>query len=393
MSEIQEDQKNDGTDVHRKLDEIAALASDSQRADRLAELGEVIVDSSHRTRALAIAGQIAEGAGRAKALATLIPRLKIDDLPEALRLAQALDNKQDRERILGVVGRRLRTTEGWARRVARATVGAASGPWPAVLASVFVVLLVAVGLAWICWVLWMPSLWHWSFDSFSWRTLVGGIGVFYLAITPAFSAALFNGLLEFWQEFGSLNEQVRSARKAQQEIEKRLLEDDEQNLVMIVGYSRQMLSEYYGIAMSQAQRSFRYCLIAMWLGFFVLLAGVLDSLFGLSQLLNTATSETPLAQSDGVDPNTVVLLTGVVLEFIAAAFLWVYRFSIQQQTYYYQRQLKLHNVLLAHRISSAMGDGKDESVKLVIEKLLEEASPQGIEPPTSAGVGKLLKPK
>ena len=60
MSEIQEDQKNDGTDVHRKLDEIAALASDSQRADRLAELGEVIVDSSHRTRALAIAGQIAE---------------------------------------------------------------------------------------------------------------------------------------------------------------------------------------------------------------------------------------------------------------------------------------------------------------------------------------------
>ena len=100
-----------------------------------------------------------------------------------------------------------------------------------------------------------------------------------------------------------------------------------------------------------------------------------------------------MAQSDGVDPNTVVLLTGVVLEFIAAAFLWVYRFSIQQQTYYYQRQLKLHNVLLAHRISSAMGDGKDESVKLVIEKLLEEASPQGIEPPTSAGVGKLLKPK
>src|SRR3546814_11380074 len=61
------------------------------------------------------------------------------------------------------------------------------------------------------------------------------------------------------------------------------------------------------------------------------------------------------------DPDTLVLITGVVIEFIAAAFLWVYRFSIQQQTYYYRRQIRLHNALLAHRLTGDMTQAKDES--------------------------------
>src|SRR3546814_10095571 len=72
------------------------------------------------------------------------------------------------------------------------------------------------------------------------------------------------------------------------------------------------------------------------------------------------------------DPDTLVLITGVVIEFIAAAFLWVYRFSIQQQTYYYRRQIRLHNALLAHRLTGDMTQAKDESVKMIVERLLED---------------------
>src|SRR3546814_5992769 len=120
----------------------------------------------------------------------------------------------------------------------------------------------------------------------------------------------------------------------------------------MLSYSRAMLNEYYAIAMSQAQRSFRYCLIAMWLGFLVLIAGVLDNFVPLTEILFPGSSGTTVQGIAGQghvssDPDTLVLITGVVIEFIAAAFLWVSRFSIPQQTYYYSPQITLNHRILA----------------------------------------------
>src|SRR5690606_11204081 len=92
----------------------------------------------------------------------------------------------------------------------------------------------------------------------------------------------------------------------------------------------------------------------------------------------------------GDDRNTLVLLTGAVIEFIAAAFLWVYRFSIQQQTYYYRRQLSLHNALLAHRLATTM-EAKDDSTKRSVERRLQDVEGPSSELHGSRGIMGLLK--
>jgi hypothetical protein len=274
--------------------------------------------------------------------------------------------------------------------------------WIMILVSGAVVLLLLGGLVWLCWLLWLPAVWTWGFERLSWKSVVAPFAIFYLAAGPFISFALFPALISFWSEYGALRQQVKSARDAQLDIEQKLLANEDPNqLVLILSYSREMLSEYYAIAMSQAQRSFRYCLIAMWLGFLILIVGVLDSFAPLKEIITASSMDLTLAEfltqypalATALDPNEFVLITGAVIEFIAAIFLWVYRFSIQQQTYYYRRQLKLHNALLAHRLTRDMGQMKDETIKLVIERLLDELDTPTMASPSSAGIGKLLKPK
>src|SRR3546814_11052834 len=102
---------------------------------------------------------------------------------------------------------------------------------------------------------------------------------------------LFPTIVSFWNEYGALRQQVASARETQRDIERELTRNDPHGLVLMLSYSRAMLNEYYAIAMSQAQRSFRYCLIAMWLGFLVLIAGVLDNFVPLTEILFPGSSE------------------------------------------------------------------------------------------------------
>jgi hypothetical protein len=127
----------------------------------------------------------------------------------------------------------------------------------------------------------------------------------------------------------------------------------------------------------------------------VLLVGILDSIISIrplvSEALGIAVSGVNKTEGAAISPNNLVLITGVVIEFIAAAFLWVYRFSIQQQTYYYRRQLRLHNALLAQRLSETMTTSKDEAVKMIVQQLLEDSVLQQMEGPNTSGLGKFFK--
>src|SRR3546814_11204747 len=86
----------------------------------------------------------------------------------------------------------------------------------------------------------------------------------------------------------------------------------------------------------------------MWLGFLVLIAGVLDNFVPLTEILFPGSSGTTV---DGIagqghvfsDPDTLVLITGDVIEFIAAAFLWAFRSSFPQQPVYPCSPIRLHH--------------------------------------------------
>lgn len=254
--------------------------------------------------------------------------------------------------------------------------------------------LLFVGLAYLCWVIAASWLWSWGFDPAGWHSLVAILGLMYLVIIPFLALILFTSGIDFWDEYGSVRRELTKARQEQGEIEIQLDATDPQFPLKLISYSRFMLKEYYIMAMRQAGRSYRYCLIAMWLGFIVLLAGVADYFIPLRALLANSFSlpETPQpSTASGLSPTEFVLITGVVLEFIAAAFLWVYRFSITQQTYYYRRQLKLHNVLLAKHVGDGMQEGKDAALKMIIQSLLENVDMTQSDLPTASGVKGFLK--
>lgn len=252
------------------------------------------------------------------------------------------------------------------------------GDWIVVSSSVLIMLLIMGALIWLCWVLAIPALITWGFTELSWHAFFAAFAILYLAIIPLAPLVWLPSLISFWSEYtkerDALDRQVTKARDAQREIEKHLLKDDPFQLVRLLTYSRQILSEYYAIGTSQAHRSFFYSLVAMWLGFAVLIGGVIGRFLGV---MTTGASE-------------IVLLTGVVIEFIAAIFLWVYRHTIRQLTYFYSRQLKLHNTLLGYRLACDAGDRKAETIKLIVERLLEEGERPTIEAPSSSGITKLL---
>src|SRR3546814_20189843 len=107
----------------------------------------------------------------------------------------------------------------------------------------------------------------------------------------------------------------------------------------------------------------------MWLGFLVLIAGVLDNFVPLTEILFPGSSGTTV---DGIagpghvssDPDTLGLITGVVIELIAAAFLWVYRFSTKQQTDHHRRQLMLTIALLAHPLQGDLHQATTQADQL-----------------------------
>lgn len=321
-------------------------------------------------------------------------------LQDAIRQAEKIGDPDARRRALAALAPALAATidTSGTRKLASLLTQIATGTWGERLMVILSLLLAVVafgGLAYVCWYSWMTGVWSWGFDAFSWRSFVAPIVVLYLAIIPFAGIMVFPAIAQFWTEYGSLRQQISSARNAQRRIEEKLQENDPHDLVLVLSYSREMLGEYYAIAMNQAQRSFRYCLIAMWLGFTVLILGVLDSFVPLGALATAQLGGTPFAPGNAtpVDANELVLITGAVIEFIAAAFLWVYRFSIKQQTYYYRRQLRLHNALLAYRLTADMGDARNAAIGKIVERLLEDMETSDLAPPDATGFRKLIGKK
>lgn len=131
----------------------------------------------------------------------------------------------------------------------------------------------------------------------------------------------------------------------------------------LLRYSRVQLEAYYEIGLTQTQRSFRYSVIAMWIGFSVIVSGIVIRVVDLGKF-----GVRPLDS----DVSTLIIVSGAIIEVISALFLWVYRSSIRQLTYFYNRQLYNHSVLMSQRIAETMTSA-DEVKKTIIEQLLDRS--------------------
>lgn len=238
-------------------------------------------------------------------------------------------------------------------------------------------------VVWFAWFKLLPPLWTWSFGTLGFKFILNYIIGFFavpaLAALPVYAPfgafLMFAKVLSVYAEIETkeLDQTLDRDDREQTYAENELKEDlvvrlkDNSGLVSLLRYSRVQMKAYYKIGLTQTQRSFRYSLIAMWIGFTVILLGILLQVVNVEFL-----SKIGIRRLE-TNVTALVILSGAIIEIISAFFLWVYRTSIKQLNYFYNRQMYNHSVLMCHRISETMKeeDSKDAK-KDIVTKILDK---------------------
>ncbi|GEM_PF-2615028 len=213
----------------------------------------------------------------------------------------------------------------------------------------------------------IPYLWHWGFDPFNWKFFLSFFAILFSFAFYAMPIALFFG---FFQDLMSIyaseaeidfNKKIKEFEDKQVKYQEKLESSDELYLIPLVTFSRIELEQYYKIGVSQTQKSYNYSILSMWIGFLIIILGVLLFYFPID-----------IGNSFFADGNVkiLVLISGLITELISVMFLWIYKNSIKNLTYFYNRQIFIHNTLLAYKISSSM-ENSDEAKKIIVQKILD----------------------
>ena len=137
----------------------------------------------------------------------------------------------------------------------------------------------------------------------------------------------------------------------QKVIEAELDETDHEGIGKVIRLSSLELKRFYSLSIGQTQGSYRWALLASWLGLLVILAGVLE-LFGILGPLTHAKSQ---SSSLATPTNSLVTISaGAVVELVSVLFLSVYRSANRRFSYFYDRQMHLYSILMAYRMSAGM---------------------------------------
>lgn len=224
-------------------------------------------------------------------------------------------------------------------------------------------------LAYLCWILALKPLWGWGFEESSWKWLKASLavlGALYLIIIPllpfSYIPKVLGPLFASYVRDRSLQE-ADKASKEQDQLEQELIDKDTTGLIELVRNSRLQLREYYYAGHSQAEKSFRNSILAMWLGFIIIISGVAVYIF---QIFNDSSSNA----TDGVHILTVA--SGAVIEVVSALFLFVYSRSIRQLTAFYDRQSYNHHIVMCTKIAER-SDKPDDIRQLIVERVLEHS--------------------
>lgn len=236
-------------------------------------------------------------------------------------------------------------------------------------------------VAYLCWGLGVVFLFNWGLSSPTfWKIVVALIGIMYALVIPVvvpyWIYPFYDNLLRILAEqnlkrtrrkLEAYSDKSRSlqegyfARSERGDLEEDVLARDKYGLLAIIIYSRDKLDKYYELAVNQTDTSFRFSIIAMWLGFAVILIGILPQVLPI-QVLRTAGSQ---------NIETIALAGGIVIEIISALFLWVYKSSLRQLTYFYNRQMYNYNILLCSNMIHEI-PGEQDIRRLIVEKVLDK---------------------
>ncbi|PZU44550.1 MAG: hypothetical protein DI568_15315 [Sphingomonas sp.] len=243
-------------------------------------------------------------------------------------------------------------------------------------------LIVAAGI-YLGWFVWLPALWNWGADSLINRA-ASIFGALFLLALPLYGFMAFNEAGRMMA--GVRFDEAKAARKDLQGIEDetiRALEGtDIQTLLLLLRYSRAQLDAYYAMGLQQTQGSYRNAIIAMWLGFAILLTGIFSYIVPV---------ELSWLREPSGNFALIILSSAVIIEVVAALFLWTYRSTVGQLTFYYQLQMRNHAAIQSFAIANTM-QKPDSAKRAVIDAALGTGpTPERLDLPTAKGLTEFVK--
>ena len=78
------------------------------------------------------------------------------------------------------------------------------------------------------------------------------------------------------------------------------------------------------------------------------------------------------------------------MELVSALFLFIFRSSTNQLTYFYNRQIFIHNALLSYKMATSMEE-PDTAKRMIIEKILEFGSTAKVKPTPMQGKRRMIQ--
>lgn len=240
----------------------------------------------------------------------------------------------------------------------------------------------------LAWLFVILPIWNWGGQV--WYQLIiailadGIILIFFFSFLISIISRLWK-ILRFYVEIPSY---IRSPEEELIDRWEKLtfnrLEQIEKKLFQVIKYRRESLNYYYNTNFNQTKKSYRYSIIAMFIGFIIIIIGIISA-FGFFDIVSTDIKETEI--------NNVVIAGGVIAEMISALFLWIYNASSKQLMYFYSQQIQAHNALISFIISGTMKKEteEDKAKEKIIECILKPSKFEQLELPSGKGFKKLLK--
>ncbi len=225
----------------------------------------------------------------------------------------------------------------------------------------------SIGFGYFAWVK-IPQIWDKVFilSLTGFFTLLKTTVLLTLPFLPLVLWAPMNAILHAMAESSEddISQQNLKIQETQEKYEQMLGNTDDEGLIPLVTFSRLELSEYYQTGNKQMRKSFRYAVWSMWFGF---------AIIGLGVLLLYRKLSLPGTSNDGQYwLETIPIISGLVIEVVSALFLWIYRSTLATERYFYNRQVFIHNALLAFRIAKTTDSAKgDEAKELIIQNILD----------------------
>ena len=221
--------------------------------------------------------------------------------------------------------------------------------------------------AYFCWLDWLPSLWKWGFKPTTWRAFFSVWGALMLIVIPFIGFSLFSdNITDIYSTIiedaeNEINNKLKEVETKQKDYLEKIESHDKQGLISLITFSKIELEQYYRIGLTQTQKSYRYSMLSMWIGFLIIMFGIIPYLIPVLQI-----------NHDFLNGNLQILIigSGIIIELISALFLWIYKDSVSQLRYFYNRQIFIHNSLFAYKISESM-EKPDRAKQIIIEKILE----------------------